>query len=202
MFDPLFANLYVADYGSDLIRRITMSSLQVTTIAGTFLVADYTRAYGNTFYEPTGVLFDQAGNLIISDDGHNTIRKYWPATGLVATIIGSGVSPSSALDVMGPGLQCTINPQMMAWDSNYNLYTGDYNCSKYHRAPTSSCPPPPTHPRPWPSIDRNPPVQPRADHLVTLTKPPTSAVTLSAPICDDKWHHTLGTFNGYGFFDM
>jgi sugar lactone lactonase YvrE len=70
-------NLYMADMSNHRVRRISTSGI-ITTIAGNGLMgytgdgglADTTR-----LKNPTGVEFDNAGNLYISDSGNSRIRK-------------------------------------------------------------------------------------------------------------------------------
>ncbi len=78
-------NVYVADTGNNLIRRIAPGGV-VTTLAGTGVAGRTDGAPGiATFNAPSGVALDAAGNLYVADTGNNLIRKITAAT------IGCGV---------------------------------------------------------------------------------------------------------------
>ncbi len=72
-------NLYVADYGSSTIRKITPSSL-VSTIAGSAGQpgsSDGTNGAAR-FNLPSGIAVDASGNVFVADFGNQTIRKLAP----------------------------------------------------------------------------------------------------------------------------
>lgn len=68
-------NIYVADSGNNLIRKID-SSANVTTIAGSG-VSGSANANGTSasFAAPRGVALDSSGNIYVADTGNNSIRK-------------------------------------------------------------------------------------------------------------------------------
>jgi len=81
-------NVYVADAGNHVIRKITPDGL-VSTLAGTaalFGSADGTGPEAR-FFNPLDVVTDGAGNLYVTDQANNTIRKVTPA-GVVTTVAG------------------------------------------------------------------------------------------------------------------
>ncbi len=79
--------LYVADSGANLIRKVTPAGA-VTTLAGVALYAGSDDGAGADarFNYPTGIAFDAAGNLIVSEP--NSVRKITPL-GAVSTLAGS-----------------------------------------------------------------------------------------------------------------
>jgi serine/threonine protein kinase, bacterial len=81
-------NVYVADEGNSIIRKITPAGV-VTTLAGTAGVLGGTDATGAaaSFRFPVGVSTDSAGNIYVADTGNHTIRKITP-NGAVSTVVG------------------------------------------------------------------------------------------------------------------
>ena len=81
-------NLYVADTGNAVIRKIDPSGT-VTTWAGTSGVPGFADGEGTAaqFYSPEGVALDGSGNLYVADAGNHAIRKITPQ-GAVSTLLG------------------------------------------------------------------------------------------------------------------
>jgi len=69
-------NIYVADSGNHLIRKIIISSGVVTRFAdsGTEGYKDATGTEAQFKY-PEGVAVDSSGNVYVADTGNHTIRK-------------------------------------------------------------------------------------------------------------------------------
>jgi sugar lactone lactonase YvrE len=112
-------NLYVAEYGNSMIRKIDTNNV-VTTFAG----SDYGFIDGSRleskFAQPSGLTFDNVGNLYIADNGNNRIRKI-SSSGVVTTIAGSN---SGYLE--GRGILARFNaPKKISIDLNGNLYVSD-----------------------------------------------------------------------------
>lgn len=75
-------NVYVADTGNLLIRKITSGGV-VTTMAGSPStsmagLAKNGPALSATFWTPAGIAVDTAGNWYVADQGNNMIRKIMP----------------------------------------------------------------------------------------------------------------------------
>jgi sugar lactone lactonase YvrE len=90
------ANLYVADFGSNIIRKIVISTGAVTTVAGSAYnsgAQDGTGAAAS-FYFPTGITTD-GSNLYVADTGNRAIRKIVISTGAVTTLAGSAGIPGA-----------------------------------------------------------------------------------------------------------
>ena len=122
-------NVYVADYGNNTIRQITMveSTWVVTTIAGKAGKsgsADGTNSSAR-FDSPAGVAVDSAGNVYVADYGNDTIRKITPSgTNWVVTTIAGQAGKSGSID----GANNTARfhqPSGLAVDANNNLYVAD-----------------------------------------------------------------------------
>ncbi len=114
-------NVYVADYGNNLIRKIAPGGI-VSTLAGNG-TAGFVNATGiaASFNSPTGIAVDVAGNVYVADNGNNVIRKITPA-GVVSTLAGSGQPGSSD----GTGVSASFDgPQDLAIDAAGNIYVTD-----------------------------------------------------------------------------
>jgi DNA-binding beta-propeller fold protein YncE len=117
-------NVYVADYGNEAIRKITVPAGMVTTLAGGSAgSADGTGATAQ-FSSPTAVATDAAGNVYVADFGNNTIRRVTPA-GVVSTFAGTAGVAGSA-DGTGAAAQFW-GPRGVATDSQGNVYVADRN---------------------------------------------------------------------------
>jgi len=118
-------NLYVADTGNNVIRKVTPSGV-VTTLAGTAGASGSTDGTGAAarFNVPDGIALDGSGNLYIADTLNNTVRKMTPS-GVVTTLAGTaGVSGSND----GTGAAAQFNgPFGVAVDGNGNVYVSDRN---------------------------------------------------------------------------
>jgi len=116
-------NLYVADTGNHVIRKITPTGL-VSTFAGLAGSSGSTDGAGTTarFYGPTGVAVDAAGNVYVADSSNSTVRKISPA-GLVSTLAGTAGS-YTYWDGMGGGFSV---PEGIACDASGNIYVTEAN---------------------------------------------------------------------------
>ena len=117
-------NLFVADSQNNAIREITTNGL-VTTFAGQPGVSGTADGTGTNaqFNTPSGLAFDGAGNLFVTDTGNGTIRKVTPV-GAVTTFAGipgaSGFAngPSGSAQFSSPlGITVAANGIIFVADS-------------------------------------------------------------------------------------
>ena len=120
-------NVYVADRGYGTLRKVTSGGV-VTTLAGSAGPYSWGSADGTgsaaSFYSPSGVVVDSAGNVYVADNGNHTIRKVTPA-GVVTTLAGSAGTWGSA-DGTGSAARF-YNPTGVAVDSAGNVFVADQN---------------------------------------------------------------------------
>ncbi|MCU1233068.1 MAG: repeat containing protein [Candidatus Solibacter sp.] len=113
-------NIYIADSGNNVIRKIVSGT--ITTIAGdpgqfAGYAGDLGQANVAVLNNPTGLVFDSAGNYYIADGGNSLIRKV-DTNGIITSYLGSQATQGrlnhpNAL-VYGPGNALYIS------DSNNN----------------------------------------------------------------------------------
>src|SRR5436190_41955 len=120
-------NIYIADTVNQVIRKVVRSTGVITTVAGSGVKGfsgDGGPATSASLSDPLAVAADGSGNLYISDQLNNRIRKVTPA-GTITTFAGTG-----AAGYNGDGIAATQaqlhSPYMAAVDAAGNLYIPDY----------------------------------------------------------------------------
>ena len=112
-------NIYIADASNSRIRKVTVSTGIISTIAGTGTQSysgDNGAATSATLNYPFGVGLDTAGNVYIADTDNHRIRKVTISTGIITTFAGTGTESYSGDN--GPATSATLNqPTGVALDS-------------------------------------------------------------------------------------
>jgi sugar lactone lactonase YvrE len=122
-------NLYIADQSNHRIRKVSSTTGIIATVAGTGVSGfsgDGGPATAAQLYSPAAALLDAAGNFYIADQSNNRIRKV-AATGIITTVVGTGISGFSGDG--GPATAAQVySPWGLALDAAGNLYIADqYN---------------------------------------------------------------------------
>jgi trimeric autotransporter adhesin len=122
-------NLYIADSGNDVIRRVDAITDIITTYAGT----GARRFYGENvpaieakIAVPVGLAFDASWNLIIADTGNSCIRKVDGITGYIKTLAGDCDKSGFKGDGYDALNATFSSPTAISYDASGNLYIVDY----------------------------------------------------------------------------
>ncbi len=121
-------NLYIADRSNNRIRKVTVSTGIISTIAGTGSASysgDNGAATSATLNGPRGLSFDSSGNLYISDQTNHRVRKITTSTGIITTIAGSSTSGGFSGDRDAATSAKLYTPSNTAVDSSGNVYIAD-----------------------------------------------------------------------------
>jgi hypothetical protein len=138
-------NIFVADFGNNAIRKIRPigTNWVVTTIAGngTTGSTDGTNLQAR-FNSPAGVALDTDGNVYVTDQFNNTLRKITPiGTNWVVSTIGGVALVSGANNGLGTNAHF-FRPWGLAVDAQKRLLIVDHsNHTIREGVPTSSAPP-------------------------------------------------------------
>jgi sugar lactone lactonase YvrE len=122
-------NLYATDYRNNTIRQIKPDGT-VSIFVGTALTCGYDDTNNDqglpvSFCHPSGITADTAGNLYVTDEFYNTIRKITP-TGVVSTVAGTAGTCGSADSNNDQGLPVSFcGPSGITADTTGNLYVTD-----------------------------------------------------------------------------
>ena len=186
-------NVYFGEYaGYNVIRKITVSTGIISTVAGTGSATggyngDNIQATAATFNYPRDVVLDSYGNLYICDSFNHRVRKVDVSTGLVSTVVGTGDASSS-----GDGSAATsasINqPCYSRFDSDGNLYITDYSSHRIRKVITVTTDIPTVAPSIMPTY--YPSLSPHSISIIT-----TIAGTDTAGYSGDEGPATSAVFN-------
>jgi len=114
-------NLYVADYGNHLIRKIVISTGAVTTLAGTGSSGSANGTGTSASFNSPHSITRDGTNLYVADFGNHLIRKIVISTGVVTTVAGTGSSGSAN----GTGTSASFNVPSGITTDGTNLYVAD-----------------------------------------------------------------------------
>jgi len=117
-------NIFVADSGNNVVRRVSAKTGSITTVAGTGAAGykgDNGPATQAELSFPDGLAVDSAGDLYISDQTNGVVRKVEASTGRITTYAGN--AKATELGDNGPATQAQLSvPYGLALDVKGNLY--------------------------------------------------------------------------------
>ncbi|MEI8204074.1 MAG: T9SS type A sorting domain-containing protein [Bacteroidota bacterium] len=129
-------NIYIADRGNNVIRKVTASTGIISTVAGNG-TAGYTGNNGlataASLNGPDGITLDSAGNMYISDQYNNVIRKVTKSTGIITTIAGNGTAGFSGDNGLATSAQLNDPSLGIAFDAAGNFYIADDGNSRIRK---------------------------------------------------------------------
>lgn len=141
-------NFYFADTSNERVRKVTISSGIITTVAGNGTVGfsgDGGAATSAELGYPYGVAIDTHGNIYIGDNNNNRVREVTISSGIISTVAGNGVQGYS-----GDGGAATSGEmnglQGVAVDSSGNIYIADESNSRIRAVGAWSGSSPPSAP--------------------------------------------------------
>jgi sugar lactone lactonase YvrE len=136
-----YENLYVADAGNNMIRKIDTNG-NVTTVAGSTTSGSQNGQGTNArFSGPSGVAVDGSGNVYVADQDNNMIRKIDP-NGNVTTWAGNNTATNawgwSGGFIDGIGTNAAFSdPIGVAVDRSGNVYVADHFNSAIRKIDTN-----------------------------------------------------------------
>jgi RHS repeat-associated protein len=124
-------NMYITDAGAEVIRKVTVSTGVITTIAGngTFgYSGDGSAATSAELGDPQGIALDNSGNIYFADTNNDVVRRIDASNGTITTVAGNHFHGYSGDG--GQAIAASLSyPIAVALDAaNNNLYISDlYN---------------------------------------------------------------------------
>ena len=145
-------NLLIADFLNNVIRKVTVSTGLISTVAGNGYGAgtgdggfsgDGGPATGARLHYPADMKVDSAGNLYIADSQNNLIRKVTASTGIITTAFGNGNFACIGFGGDG-GAAASASlcyPSGLLFDAKDNLYIADTAGSRIRKVTASGITP-------------------------------------------------------------
>jgi sugar lactone lactonase YvrE len=114
-------NLYVADYGNNMIRKITADGTLSVFAGNGSAGSNNGTGTQASFNGPSGIAVDASGNVYVADYHNNLIRKITSA-GVVSTLAGTVINPA---DTTAAAPSVFLGPSGVAVDASGNVYVAD-----------------------------------------------------------------------------
>ena len=135
-------NLYIADTSNHRIRKIDVSTGNISTVAGTGAAGyggDSAAATAAQLNFPRDVDVDREGNLYIADTNNHRIRRVDVATGNISTVAGTGVAGDSGTGGLATAGQLNYPYDVLVTGSGA-LYIADTfnNCVRWVGFPSGT----------------------------------------------------------------
>ncbi len=132
-------NLYIADTWNQCVRMVNTAGI-ITTIAGVPLSGvgysgDGGPATAAQLYYPCGVTLDATGNLYISDNTNNRIRKI-NTVGIINTVVGTGVAGFSGDGGQATAAELNGPYNGIVFDALGSFYIPDYGNNRIRKVNT------------------------------------------------------------------
>ncbi|MEO8761352.1 MAG: T9SS type A sorting domain-containing protein, partial [Bacteroidia bacterium] len=123
-----YRNIYIADAANNRVRKVTVSTGVISTIAGNGVFGfggDGMAATNAKLSAPYSVAVDAASNVYIADRSNNRIRKV-NASGIITTVAGTASAGYTGDNGAASAAQLSA-PTSITLDAAGNLYIADYN---------------------------------------------------------------------------
>lgn len=121
-------NLYIADAGNHLVRKVDASTGIIHTIAGSQYLTpngDGSPAITVNLRSPSAVCVDKSNNIYIADTGNRRIRRVDATTGILTTIAGTGNSGFNGENIVAKDANLGTIQDIIIDARNQYLYIAD-----------------------------------------------------------------------------
>jgi sugar lactone lactonase YvrE len=124
--------VYIANAGRAHIRTVTIKTGIINTYAGTFpgYDGDGNALLSSSFFNPNGLLFNSAGNLLVVDTLNQRVRE--AAGGVMTTIAGGFIGDKRAATSAS-----LAQPEATAFDKSGNYYIADATGNSIRKVSTN-----------------------------------------------------------------
>ena len=130
-------DLYIADSSNHAIRKLSLATGRLDTVAGQLNQQGYSGDGGlateATLNTPEGLAFDPNGNLYIADTKNHVIRKLDITTGLIKTYAGVGTRPGFSGDGGAATVAQMNAPWGIATSPQGELFIADLNNNRVRK---------------------------------------------------------------------
>lgn len=133
-------NIYIADASNFRIRKITVSTGIISSVAGNGTASyrgDGSAATLANLHNPTDVVVDGSGNIFIADFYNHRIRKITASMGNISTVAGNG-TPAYGGDNSAATLANLYHPTGVAVDGLGNIYIADRSSHRIRKVTAST----------------------------------------------------------------